>query len=85
MFKNALLLENIEGLLPVQINELLYQRLPSRFHFADQRLRGQNTFFTRGLGPLISLLDKFLKIQMALLNCQTDEVRKNGENIQIGN
>ena len=69
LFKSALLPENVEGLLPVQINELLYQCLPSRFHFADQRLHGQNTFFTRGLGPLISLLNKILKIQVALRNC----------------
>ena len=76
--------ENVEGLLPVWINELLYQCLPSRFHFPDQKLRGQNTFFTRGLGPLISLLDRILKIQVALRNCRNDEVRKTGDNIQIG-
>ena len=83
LFKDALLPDNVEGLTPVRINELLYQKLPARFKHADLRLRGQNTYFTRGLGPLISLLDKFLKAQVALHASGPSDIKKNGDNILI--
>ena len=38
MFKEALVPENVEGLMPVRINEILYQRLPFRAKVNDQRL-----------------------------------------------
>ena len=63
MFQNALIPDNIEGLLPVHINEILYQRLPFRGKLNDQRLRGINTYFTRGVGPLVSALDMIVRFQ----------------------
>ena len=46
MFKSTLIPENVEGLTPVRINEVLYQRLSYRVKINDQRLRGINTYLT---------------------------------------
>ena len=43
--------ENVEGLMPVRINELLYHRLPFKARVTDQRLRGLNTYLLRGIAP----------------------------------
>ena len=51
MFKSALLPENVEGLLPVEINKVLYQRLPFRAKLQDQKLCSLNTYFSCGIGP----------------------------------
>ena len=67
MFANALVPENVESLLPVKINEALYVRLPFKAKFNDQRLRGINTFFSRGVGPLLSAIDKLMQAE-GLLN-----------------
>ena len=55
MFREALVPENVEGLLPVRINQILYQRLPFKARVNDQRLRGINTYFARGIAPLVSV------------------------------
>ena len=66
MFQNALIPDNIEGLLPVCINEILYQRLPFRAKLNDQRLCSINTYFTRGVGPLVSVLDLIVRFESVL-------------------
>ena len=66
MFKSTLIPENVEGLTPVRINEVLYQRLSYRVKINDQRLRGINTYLTRGLGPIVSALDDLLKFECSL-------------------
>ena len=58
--------DNIEGLDPVRINEILYRKLPFKARVNDQRLRGMNTYFTRGIGPLIAILDKLIDFEGSL-------------------
>ena len=52
----------------MKINELLYVKLSLDSKIIDQKLRGINSFFARGLGPLISVWDKILKLESALLS-----------------
>ena len=66
MFKEALLPKNVDGLLPVKINEVLYHRLPFRAKINDQRLRGINTYFARGVGPLLLAMDSLKKAECAV-------------------
>ena len=63
MFKTTLVSENIAGLNLVKINQVLYQRLPYRVKINDQRLCGIHSFVTRGLGPIVSVLDSVLKLE----------------------
>ena len=65
MFKQALLPENIPGLSPVCINDLVFRRLSADMRYNDLTWRGINTFFSRSIGPLVSVLDKLLKCQVA--------------------
>ena len=67
LFKNCLIPGNVEGLNPTRINELLYARLPYKAKEIDKKLKATNTFLTRGLGPLMALLDTFIKIEA---NCR---------------
>ena len=55
--------ENVIGLQPVKINEIVYKRLPFKAKVNDQRLRGMNKYFSRGLGPLISILDNLIRFK----------------------
>ena len=66
MFKSALLPENVEGLQPVKINEVLYQRLPFRAKLNDQKLHGINTYFSRGIGLTLCVLDVLMKLECIL-------------------
>ena len=66
LFKQCMLPNNVEGLRPVKINALLYNKLLPNYKINDQRLRGINTFFARGLGPIVSIWDKILKWETAL-------------------
>ena len=67
--------ENVQGLQPGRINELLYQRLPFKAKVNDQKLRGMNSYFLRGVGLLVSLLDCLLHFEantgllVSLLDC----------------
>ena len=72
LFQNTLLPANVPGLKPVRINEVLYQKLPFTAKINDQRLRGINTFLARGLGPLLSCLDKFISLESACLQPNAD-------------
>ena len=67
LFKQCMLPTNLEGLKPVRINDLLYEKLPFNYKVNDQKLRGI-TFFARGLGPLASIWDQLLKFESVLLN-----------------
>ena len=73
MFKRCMLPENVEGLAPVRINQLLYDKLSFQYKLNDQKLRGINTYFARGLGPLIAVWDKILKWEAFLLNGVKDK------------
>ena len=44
---------HVEGLAPVQINEILYQKLPFKAKINDQRLRGIKTYFCSGHWPFV--------------------------------
>ena len=49
MFKEALLPENVDSLLPVKINEVFYHRLPFRAKINDQQSeRHKHVFCSRG-------------------------------------
>ena len=73
-FKNTLIPDNVEGLLPVRINEILYQRMSFRSKMNDQHLRGINSFVTRGLGPVAAVLDQVLKMEanLAMSECTVE-------------
>ena len=47
----------MEGLQQVHINEILYQTIQFKAKLTNQKLCGINTFVTRGVCPLISVLD----------------------------
>ena len=68
LFKQCMLPTNVPGLNPVRINDLLYEKLSFNYCLNDQKLRGINTFFAHGLGPLVPVWDQILKWESALLN-----------------
>ena len=76
MFKQCMLPSNVDGLQPVKINSVVYEKLKGSFRVNDQCLRGLNTFLARGLGPLVSVWDKILKWETAL--CHKDTVPVTG-------
>ena len=73
-FKNTLILDNVEGLLPVRINEILYQHMSFRSKMNDQHLRWINSFVTWGLGPITAVLDQVLKMEanLAMSECTVE-------------
>ena len=83
LFRDTLIPTNIDGLAPVRINDMLYQKLPFKAKLNDQRLRGINTYFARGVGPLVSVLDKLINIEST---CSKENVSISvvGTHIQIG-
>ena len=82
-FKNSLLPVNVEGLLPVRINEVLYMRLPFNVKLNDQRLRGINSFFARGLGPIVSVLDSLVKLETTIPDNRSVSVQKDEKTITL--
>ena len=72
--------ENVEGLDAVKINELLYQKLPFKAKVNDQRLRGMNTYLTRGIGPLIAILDNLIDFEASLISNENVQVSRLGDN-----
>ena len=44
LFQNCMLPSNVEGLQPVKINSIVYDKLNPSYKINDQRLRGINTF-----------------------------------------
>ena len=71
MFTEALIPENVDSLLLVKINEALYVRLPLKAKINDQRLCGINTFFSRGVGPLLSAMDALMQAESLLSTAKT--------------
>ena len=63
LFKKMLQPDNIEGLKPVKINEVLYQSIPFSAKINDQHFRGINTFFTRAVDLLVHVLDKLISLE----------------------
>ena len=66
LFKQTLIPENVEGLKTVKINDLFYQKLPFKAKIQDQRLRGLNTYFARGVGPLVAVIDLLIRFEAML-------------------
>ena len=91
MFQRALLPENVESLLPVKINEILYHRLPFRAKLNYQKLQGINTYFSQGVAPLLCTMDSLVKMETKLSNIQdppqmaiqNQVVRVDGEQLDI--
>ena len=87
MFKQSLIPKNIEGLYPVRINELLFQKLPFKVRLNDQRLQGTNTFFTQGAGPVPSIFQDLCRIEILLKSdCNSFKIlgeKISGEGIEI--
>ena len=75
--------ENVKGLEQVRISEILYQKLPFKAKVNDQRLRGMNSFLTRGLGLLISVLDKLINFEALVSISENDKVEKKGGKLLI--
>ena len=75
LFKEIIGPDNVTGLEPVRINDVIYQVLPFKAKINDQRLRGINTFLARSLGPLSSLLDKLIAVEDCMVESK--------ENIQV--
>ena len=87
MFKRSLVPKNIEGLHPMRINELLFQKLPFKARLNDQRLRGTNTFLVQGAGPVASVFQDLCRIE-TLLKSDTNSFKISagkisGEGIEI--
>ena len=66
MFKECMLPSNVEGLQPVRINAIVYNRLSSEMKQNDQKMRGLNTFLARGLGPIMNVWNNMLKWEASL-------------------
>ena len=73
LFKDCLLPENVQGLQPVRINQLLYNKLPFSFRVNDQRLCGMNTYICWGLGPIVGVWDSLLEIE-TMTSCAETKV-----------
>ena len=82
-FKNTLLPENVDGLKPVHINEILYQKLPMRAKVNDQCFWGINSYFTHGVGPLISMLDQLVTFEAELAMAKPKHVGATGTTLNI--
>ena len=71
LFKVCLLPENVQGLQPVCINQLLYDKLPFSFKVNDQRLRGMNTYICGGLGLIVGVWDALLEIETMISSAES--------------
>ena len=75
LFKNCMLPSNVEGLQPVKINAIVYDKLNANYKVNDQRLRGLNTFITWGLRPIIGIWNNILAWETALNNSGSENVK----------
>ena len=82
MFKEIVIPDNIEGINPVKINEVLYQSIPFHAKVEDQCLRGINTYLQKGVGILTFLLDRFIEIEGTL--CTDNPTKPNIVALQDG-
>ena len=80
---SGLMPENVEGLKQVRMNELLYQKLPFKAKVNDQRIRGINSYFTRGVGPLIAVLDNLLDFEASMKAFEKGTVQRNENNLKL--
>ena len=74
LFKEIIGPDNVRGLDPVRINDVIYQALPFKAKISDQHLRGINTYLARSLGPLTSILDKLISAEDCLLDSESVQV-----------
>ena len=75
--------ENVDGLKPVRINEILYQKLPMRAKINDQCFWGINSYFTHRVGPLISMLDQLVTFEAELAMAKPKHVGATGTTLNI--
>ena len=66
LFKNCMLPSDVEGLQPMKINSIVYDKLNPSYKINDQWLRGINTFLAQGLGLIVSIWDTILSWETAL-------------------
>ena len=83
IFKKTLLPENVYSLKLVHINEILYEKLAMRAKVNDQCLRGINSYFTHGVGPLISMLDQLVAFEAELAVAKPKHVGATGTTLNI--
>ena len=83
LFKKVLQPDNVDGLKPVKINEILYQSIPFSAKINDQHFWGINMFFTRSVGMLVHVLDSLISLETVT---QTDrhDVKVEQNKIHIG-
>ena len=74
LFKEIIGPDNVRGLNPVRINDVIYQALPFKAKINDQCLRGINTYLARSLGPLTSILDRLISAEDCLLDSDSVQV-----------
>ena len=85
MFKECMLPSNVDGLKPVRINAIVYNRLTSEMKQNDQKLRGLNTFLARGLGPIVNIWNNILKWKANVGGHANPDVRMSMGVIESGN
>ena len=85
LFRQCMLPINVDGLQPVKINSIVYEKLNASFKVNDQCLRGINTFLTRGLGPIVSIWDNILKWETAMSTEMSAKISGSLGVIQMGN
>ena len=79
LFKSAMTPENVEGLMPVRINDSLYRKLPLKARVNDQRLRGLNTFIAKGCGPLAAVFHDLCNMEAEIKASGLKEGEQNGQ------
>ena len=87
LFKNAMTPINVEGLMPVRINDGLYHKLQFKARINDQRLCGLNAFIVCSCGPLASVFQELCTSEMALKSYdeKTQVEVKNDGTLFVGN
>ena len=84
MFKECMLPSNVEGLKPIRINAIVYNRLSTEMKQNDQKLRSLNTFLARGLGPILSIWNNMLKWEAAISEQSNPDVKASMGVIESG-
>ena len=63
LFKNCMILKNIDGLQQDMINEVLYKFLPRSAKMSDQKIKGVCNFIARSMGPVIQVFERLCLIE----------------------
>ena len=84
LFKSAMTPINVEGLMPVKINNGLYRKLPFRAQVNDQRLRGINTFIAKGCGPLATAFHELCTVEGVLKDANAKISLESNSRLNVG-